>query len=137
MGSVSDKSNPKYFLPLGLLLSSLIIIVCGTVKAVYASLFVLVMIQTLNGWVQGMGWPPAGKTMVHWFSTKERGLTVSVWNVSHNVGGALVANFALLGVTLFNDWGAKFYFNALIAAALAVVAYFLLHDTPQSEGLPP
>lgn len=137
MGSVSDRSNPKYFLPLGLLLSSAIILLCGTVKAIYASLFVLVAIQTLNGWVQGMGWPPAGKTMVHWFSTKERGLTVSVWNVSHNVGGALIANFALLGVTLFNDWGAKFYFNALIAAALAVVAYFLLHDTPQSEGLPP
>jgi len=137
MGSVSDRSNPKYFLPLGLLLSSVIILICGTVKAVYASLFVLVAIQTLNGWVQGMGWPPAGKTMVHWFSTKERGLTVSVWNVSHNVGGALVANFALLGVTLFKDWGAKFYFNAIVAAALAIVAYFLLHDTPQSEGLPP
>jgi OPA family glycerol-3-phosphate transporter-like MFS transporter len=136
MGSVSDRSNPKYFLPLGLLLSCLIMVICGTVKAIYASLFVLVALQTLNGWVQGMGWPPCGKTMVHWFSTKERGLTVSVWNVSHNVGGALVANFALLGVTLFGGWGAKFYFNALIAAVLAVVVYFLLHDTPQSKGLP-
>ena len=38
-----------------------------------------------------MGWPPCGKTMVHWFSTRERGLTVSVWNTAHNVGGALVA----------------------------------------------
>ena len=54
--------------------------------------------------------------MVHWFSTKERGLVVSVWNVAHNVGGGLVATFALLGVTLFGDWGAKFYFNAAIAA---------------------
>jgi MFS transporter, OPA family, glycerol-3-phosphate transporter len=137
MGSVSDRSNPKYFLPLGLLLSSMIIAVCGLVKAVYASLFVIVMVQVVNGWVQGMGWPPCGKTMVHWFSTRERGLTVSVWNTSHNVGGALVANLALLGVTLFNDWGAKFYFNALIAAVLAIVAYFLLRDTPQSVGLPP
>ena len=137
MGSVSDRSNPKYFLPLGLLLSSLIMVLCGTVKGIYASLFLLVAIQTLNGWVQGMGWPPCGKTMVHWFSTKERGLTVSVWNVSHNVGGALVANFALLGVTLFGGWGAKFYFNALIASVLAVIAYFLLQDTPQSKGLPP
>ncbi len=136
MGSISDRSNPKYFLPLGLLLSSAILAVCGLVKAVYASLFVLVMLQTLNGWVQGMGWPPAGKTMVHWFSTKERGLTVSVWNTAHNIGGALVANLALLGVTLFNDWGAKFYFNALIAAGIAVIAFFLMQDTPQSRGLP-
>jgi OPA family glycerol-3-phosphate transporter-like MFS transporter len=37
---------------------------------------------------------------------------------------------------LFHDWGAKFYFNAVIAAAIAVLAVFLLQDTPQSCGLP-
>ncbi|HSK10362.1 MAG TPA: MFS transporter, partial [Vicinamibacterales bacterium] len=70
-------------------------------------------------------------------SIRERGLTVATWNVAHNVGGALVANFALIGVTLFNDWGAKFYFNAVIAGAIAVGVFFLLRDTPQSCGLPP
>ena len=137
MGSVSDRSNPKYFLPLGLLLSCAIMAVAGTVKAMYASLLIVVGLQALNGWVQGMGWPPCGKTMVHWFSTRERGLVVSVWNVSHNLGGGLVASLALLGVTLFGDWGAKLYFNAAVAAAIAVVVFALLKDTPQSLGLPP
>jgi len=137
MGSVSDRSNPRYFFPLGLLLSSAIVLVCGLVKAVFASLAVLVALHALNGWVQGMGWPPCGKTMVHWFSIKERGRTVSLWNVAHNVGGALVASLALVGVTLFHDWGAKFYFNAMVAAVLAVAVYFLMRDTPQSCGLPP
>ena len=31
------------------------------------------VLQFLNGWVQGMGWPPCGRTMVHWFSISERG----------------------------------------------------------------
>jgi OPA family glycerol-3-phosphate transporter-like MFS transporter len=137
MGSVSDRSNARYFLPLGLLLSCAIMFAMGTVKGIYGSLALLIFLQTLNGWVQGMGWPPSGKTMVHWFSTNERGLVVSTWNVSHNVGGALVANLALLGMTLTNDWGAKFYFNATIAAVIAVVAFLLLRDTPQSCGLPP
>ncbi len=137
MGSVSDRSNPKYFLPLGLLLSAGIIFASGTLRWIYSSLALVVALQTLNGWVQGMGWPPCGKTMVHWWSVRERGLIVSVWNVAHNVGGALVASIALAGVTLFNDWGAKFYFNAIIAAAVAVGAFFLLRDTPQSCGLPP
>jgi MFS transporter, OPA family, glycerol-3-phosphate transporter len=137
MGSVSDRSNPKYFLPLGLILSCGLMFLSGFAKAIYGSLLLVIAIQTLNGWVQGMGWPPCGKTMVHWFSTKERGLTVSVWNVSHNVGGALVANFALVGFTWFSDWGAKFYFNAAIALVIAIVAFALLRDTPQSEGLPP
>jgi OPA family glycerol-3-phosphate transporter-like MFS transporter len=137
MGSVSDRSNPKYFLPLGLLLSCAIMFVSGAVKSIYASLGIVVGLQVLNGWVQGMGWPPCGKTMVHWFSTRERGLVVSFWNVGHNVGGGLVATFALFGVTLFNDWGAKFYFNAAIAAALAVLVFFLMRDTPERYGLPP
>jgi OPA family glycerol-3-phosphate transporter-like MFS transporter len=137
MGSVSDRSNPKFFLPLGLLLSSGLMFVSGYVRAIYASLLLVIAIQSLNGWVQGMGWPPCGKSMVHWFSTHERGMVVSTWNVSHNVGGALVANLALLGVILFDDWGAKFYFNAVVAATVAVLVFFLLRDTPQSCGLPP
>jgi MFS transporter, OPA family, glycerol-3-phosphate transporter len=137
MGAVSDRSNPKYFLPLGLLLSCAIMATTGLVKGIFSSLALLVVLQTVNGWVQGMGWPPCGKSMVHWFGTRERGLVVSVWNVSHNVGGALVATFALLGVTLFHDWGAKFYFNALIAGVAAVLAFVLIRDTPQSVGLPP
>jgi OPA family glycerol-3-phosphate transporter-like MFS transporter len=137
MGTVSDRSNPRWFLPLGLLLSCVIMAVSGSVKALYTSLFAVIALQTLNGWVQGMGWPPCGKTMVHWFSTRERGRTVSIWNCAHNLGGALVANLALLGVTLFHDWGAKFYFNALVAVGIALVAWWLMRDTPQSCGLPP
>src|SRR5438128_5574434 len=137
MGSVSDRSNPKYFLPLGLLLSCAIMFVSGAVKSIYASLGIVVGLQIVNGWVQGMGWPPCGKTMVHWFSTRERGLVVSFWNVGHNVGGGLVATFALFGVTLFHDWGAKLYFNAAIAAGLAVLVFVLMRDTPESYGLPP
>ena len=136
MGSVSDRSNPRWFLTLGLLLTSAVTFAFGTVPAVYGSLTVMVALQTLNGWFSGMGWPPCGKTMVHWFSQRERGVTVAAWNVAHNVGGALVANLALLGVWLFHDWSAKFYFNAAIAAACALLAAWLLRDTPQSCGLP-
>ena len=136
MGAVSDRSNPKYFLPLGLLLSCAVMFTSGMVKAIYESLALVIALQALNGWVQGMGWPPCGKTMVHWFSTSERGRVVSVWNVAHNIGGALVASLAVLGVAIFNDWGATFYFNAMIAAAMAIVVFFLMEDTPQSRGLP-
>jgi len=118
------------------LLSSVLMAAFGLFESARATLFTIMLVMVVNGWVQGMGWPPCGKTMVHWFSTKERGLTVSTWNVAHNVGGALVANLALVGVMLFHDWGAKFYFNALIAAIIAVTVGVLLEDTPQSRGLP-
>ena len=137
MGSVSDRSNPRWFMTLGLLLTSAVTFAFGAFPAIYGSLVLIVALQSLNGWFNGMGWPPCGKTMVHWFSTKERGVTVAVWNVAHNIGGGLVATLALVGVTLFHDWGAKFYFNAMIAAACALLVAWLLRDTPQSCGLPP
>jgi OPA family glycerol-3-phosphate transporter-like MFS transporter len=136
MGSVSDRSNPRWFMAIGLLLTSAVTFAFGTVPAIYGSLALIVVLQSLNGWFNGMGWPPCGKTMVHWFSPKERGVTVALWNVAHNVGGGLVATLALAGVMLFHDWGAKFYFNAIIAAACALVVAWLLRDTPQSCGLP-
>ena len=105
MGSVSDRSNPRWFMPLGLLLSCAVTAAFGSIEAIYGSLALIIALQTLNGWVNGMGWPPSGKTMVHWFSMRERGRTVAFWNVAHNVGGALVASLALLGVWLFHDWG--------------------------------
>ncbi len=137
MGSVSDRSNPRWFMSIGLLLTAGVTFAFGTIPAIYGSLFAIVALQTLNGWFNGMGWPPCGKTMVHWWSTKERGVIVSIWNVAHNVGGGLVARLALIGVVLFGDWGAKFYFPALVAALVAILIVFLLRDTPQSCGLPP
>ena len=103
MGSVSDRSNPRWFMTLGLLLTSAVTFAFGAFPAIYGSLVLIVALQSLNGWFNGMGWPPCGKTMVHWFSTKERGVTVAVWNVAHNIGGGLVATLALVGMTLFHD----------------------------------
>ncbi len=137
MGSVSDRSNPRWFMPLGLLLSAAVTASFGLFKGIYASLTLIILLQALNGWFNGMGWPPSGKTMVHWFSARERGRVVSLWNTAHNVGGGLVAALAVVGVGLFGDWGAKFYFNAMVAAAIAVLVYVLLRDSPQTCGLPP
>ncbi len=137
MGSVSDRSNPRWFMPIGLLLTSAVTLIFGVWPGVYSSLALIVGLQFLNGWFNGMGWPPCGKTMVHWWSTKERGTIVSVWNVAHNVGGAAIAAFATWAVARFHDWGATFWFNAAIAATIAIFVALTLRDTPQSCGLPP
>ncbi|HEX6572778.1 MAG TPA: phosphoglycerate transporter protein PgtP [Steroidobacteraceae bacterium] len=137
MGAVSDRSNPRWFMPLGLLLSASVTASFGLVSGIYTSITLVVVLQALNGWFNGMGWPACGKTMVHWFSAHERGRVVSLWNTAHNVGGGLVAVLAAAGVMLFGDWGAKFYFNAVAAAGIAVVVYVLLRDTPENCGLPP
>ena len=110
MGSVSDRSNPRWFMTIGLLLTAGVTFAFGAIPAIYGSLAAIVILQTLNGWFNGMGWPPCGKTMVHWWSTKERGVIVSLWNVAHNVGGGLVAKLALVGVTAVPRLGREVLF---------------------------
>ncbi|BCX78761.1 phosphoglycerate transporter protein PgtP [Campylobacter sp. 19-13652] len=136
MGNVSDRSNPKYFLVAGLLGSAGISLIFGLVPAVMASISVMVILAALNGWFQGMGYPPGAKTMTNWFSTSERGVWWSWWNVSHNLGGGLIGPLAILGVALFGTWHSLFYLPALIAISLAFVCFFLMRDTPESCGLP-
>lgn len=136
MGTVSDRSNSRVFLTLGLILSSLTMIAMGLIPALTSSVLVMFVVLFINGWFQGMGWPPCGRIMTHWFSTNERGTKMAVWNVAHNVGGALMPLIGMLGVAIFSDWQAKLYFPGIAAILVAFIAYLLLRDTPQSCGLP-
>ena len=153
MGSVSDRSNARVFLPLGLILSALsmafMIVPIQWIGADHKALAILVMgvMNFLVGWFNGMGWPPCGRVMTHWFSVNERGTKMSIWNCAHNVGGGLVGLMATYGAIWFGSWfyGANeqmyfligtFAFPAAVALLIAVLAFILLRDTPQSCGLP-
>jgi OPA family glycerol-3-phosphate transporter-like MFS transporter len=137
MGNVSDRSNARWFLPIGLVLSALCMVIMGVFPFATSSIAIMFGLLFINGWFQGMGWPPCGRVVVHWFSLKERGLWMSIWNVAHNVGGGLVGPLSVAGVALFASWQSKFYFPGMIALFIALIAFLLVRDTPQSCGLPP
>ena len=146
MGGVSDRSSARKFLPLGLTLSALATLLLGT-KVGVSSIVSMFILQFLIGWFQGMGWPPCGRVMTHWFSQNERGTKMSIWNCAHNVGGALVGPMAVYGAMWFGSWfygvdSSKYFiigtyiFPAAVALFVALLAYVLIRDTPQSCGLP-
>lgn len=135
MGNVSDRSNARMFMTLGLTCSALIMIFMGTMPIATSSVSIMFALLMLNGWFQGMGWPPSGRVMVHWFSPSERGTKMAIWNVAHNIGGGLVGPIAILGMAIFADWHAILYTHGLFALAVAVFIFFMVRDTPQSEGL--
>ncbi|KMN83170.1 sn-glycerol-3-phosphate transporter [Chromobacterium sp. LK11] len=137
MGAVSDRSNPRVFLSVGLILSAAVFLLMGFAPWATSSVGIMFVLLFLNGWFQGMGWPASGRTMVHWWSQKERGGIVSIWNCAHNVGGGLIGPLFILGMGWFNDWRAAFYVPAAAAIGVAIFAYLTMRDTPQSCGLPP
>lgn len=136
MGNVSDRSNARYFLTIGLVLSSFTMIFMGLIPFATSSIAVMFIILFINGWVQGMGWPPCGRVVAHWYSVRERGTAMSIWNLAHNIGGFFVGPLTVLGFELFAGWQGMLYFPGMVAIVFALVAFWLVRDTPQSVGLP-
>ncbi|XDD50476.1 MFS transporter [Leptospira sp. WS92.C1] len=131
MGALSDRSNPKFFMPLGLILTAVCNLLFGA-SSQYETHFYL---WALNGLVQGMGWPPCGRSLGHWFGVSERGSKFAIWNIAHNVGGGLVGIVAAYSAAWWG-WRNAFYIPASIAIVTSVFLLFRLVDTPQSVGLP-
>ncbi|APT83822.1 MFS transporter [Corynebacterium aquilae] len=134
---ISDQSNARYFMPLGLGLSALVNIALGTIPLLSASVGVFALVMFINGWVQGMGWPPAGRVLVHWYSTNERGWKTSLWNTAHNVGGAALPALVGIGLAHYTDqWQVAFWLPGVVALGVALLGLILIRDTPESMGLP-
>ena len=133
MGAWSDRSDPRKFMALGMLLTALCNFAFGSVQ----NLHLHIGLWGLNGLFQGMGWPPCGRTMGHWFSERERGLTFSIWNTSHNVGGGIAGVIAAWAATHFGGWQHAFFVPGVLALIGAGYLFLRLVDTPQSVGLPP
>lgn len=147
MGSLSDRSDARKFLVIGLILSSLLMIGTGLFPYSHTNpglnVTVVFILMLAVGWLSGMGWPPCGRIMAHWFSQNERSFKMSVWNTSHTIGSGSLGLLVTLGVGLFvalgwgDTWRAAFIFPSCIALLLALFCWWALRDTPQSCGLPP
>ncbi|MGA7339425.1 MAG: MFS transporter [Terracidiphilus sp.] len=132
LGTWSDQSNPRYFMPLGLLLTAL----CNFAFAAVSNYPAHLALWTLNGLVQGMGWAPCGRSLGHWFSIRERGTVFAFWNIAHNVGGGLTGLVTAYS-TMLLGWRSGFYVPGILAILCAIYLLLRLRDTPQSVGLPP
>jgi MFS transporter, OPA family, sugar phosphate sensor protein UhpC len=131
-GVLSDKSNPRFIMAVGLVLTGIFNIFFG-----FSNSFLLfALFWGLNGWFQGWGWPPCARLLMHWYSQNERGTWWGVWNTSHNLGGAVIPLVVAAAVNYFGSWK----FAMWTPGAICVLGgFFLLNrlrDTPQSLGLP-
>lgn len=139
-GFLGDRSNARTFMVTGLVLSALMNVFFGLSAAVVT----FGIIWMLNGWFQGMGFPPCARLMTHWFPPKELATKMSIWNTSHCIGGFLVAllcgflavrQIRFDGVTI-HGWQLCFFVPALLAFLCAIYLWRRLPDTPPSVGLP-
>ncbi len=130
-GIVSDRSNPRYFMGLGLIATGIINILFGLSSSIVA----LSILWVLNAWFQGWGWPACSKLLTTWYSRSERGGWWSVWNTAHNLGGAMIP--IIVGYTVLHyGWRYSFFIPGVIAVIVGCLLCWRLRDKPTTMGLP-
>ena len=143
-GFLSDHSNIKRFMAAGLCVSAVANLLVGVLGfaggadlAGNMTLFVAFAVMWgVNGWAQSMGAPPAIIALSRWYPLSKRGTYYGFFSASHNLGEFLSFLFVGAVVGIFGwQWG---FVGSSVAGVLGVaVIVFLLHDTPESKGLPP
>lgn len=130
-GVLGDRLNARWFMPFGL-------VCCGVINIAFGlstSIFALGVLWMLNGWFQGIGFPPCARLMTHWFAPREFATKMAIWNSSHSIGAGLI--FILCGYLAPLGWRMCFFVPAGIVLVGAFILVFTLRDTPESLGFPP
>ncbi|AXH60810.1 MFS transporter family glucose-6-phosphate receptor UhpC [Providencia huaxiensis] len=130
-GIIGDRSNPRYFMGIGLIATGVVNILFGLTSSI--SMFIVLWM--VNAFFQGWGWPPCAKILNTWYSRNERGLWWAIWNTSHNIGGAIIPILSG-GVALALGWRYGMIIPGIIAIVIGIGLCILLRDRPRTMGLP-
>ncbi len=153
-GFISDRARSKKFIMgMGLLLSAVVNLLIGlspkmngffnlldaSGKATIGMVYFIGSLWLINGFTQGMGYPPCGSLMAHWIKPSELATKQSVWNSSHSIGAGLVAVLCgsfILGRLGYHAWQLCFFIPAVLAGLGSLLLFFGLKDHPSDVGLP-
>ena len=149
----ADRMSRKKMMAAGLFLSAVVNILIGLSpqmdglfnlldaegKATTGLVVLIGSLWLINGYTQGMGYPPCGSLMAHWIKPSELATKQSIWNSSHSIGAGLVS--MLCGTVIlqrfsYSAWQWCFFIPAILAIAGSVMLLLTLKDTPASVGLP-
>lgn len=130
-GILGDRSNPRYFMSVGLILTGIFNLCFGMSSVFWA----FAVFWGLNGWFQGWGWPGCAKLLTHWYSQSERGRWWSIWSTSHNLGGAVIPILAA-ACAEYLGWRFALHVPGVLCIMVGMFLMNRLRDTPQSLGLP-
>jgi len=131
VGIVSDRSNARYFMAVGLFLAclaNLCLVFCHDILS-------LVILCAANAIFQSMGWPACAKFLTHWFTRKELATKWAICNMSQQIGSLAMYICGAFAIYKAN-WRIMFLIPSLIGLVIVVFIFIRLRDTPESVGLP-
>ena len=130
-GFWADRLNGRIYMTVGLALSALMnfLFGCTSWTILFAAFWIV------NGFTQGMGFPPCAKMLTHWIHPDELATKMSIWNTSHSFGAVMALGLCSLLLGLGFGWRWCFWVPAVLAGLAAVFTFFFVHDSPTEAGV--
>lgn len=128
---ISDKSNARYFMTIGLFCSSI-----ANICVFFSNKITLIgTFWVINACFLSMGASPCVKLLTYWYTKNERATKWALWNASQQIGAA--ATVMLCGYLLVHHgWRSVFLVPGVIGLFMSAFIFIRLRDTPSSMGLP-
>ena len=140
-GFLADHCNIKRFMATGLVVSAAANFTLGILGFASETMPTMLLCTLfaimwgINGWSQSMGAPPAIIGLSRWFPLSKRGTFYGFFSLSHNLGEWL--SFLFVGILVsVAGWQWGFVGSSIAGIVGVIVIVFLMHDNPQSKGLP-
>ena len=130
-GLWADRLNGRIFMTVGLALSALMnfLFGCTSWSLLFAAFWIV------NGFTQGMGYPPCAKMLTHWIHPSELATKQSIWNTSHSFGAVMALGLCSLLLGLGFNWRWCFWVPGVLAGLAAVFCFFFVKDSPTEAGV--
>ena len=130
-GFWADRLNGRIFMTAGLALSAAMnfFFGCTSWTLLFAAFWIV------NGFTQGMGFPPCAKMLTHWIHPNELATKMSVWNTSHSFGAVMALGLCSMLLGYGFNWRWCFWVPAVLAGFAAVFTFFFVHDSPTEAGV--
>jgi len=134
-GSLAERANLQYFLPIGMILSGIFSLLFGVAHwAGIHSIYYFIAIQIVAGVSQSTGWPSCVTAVGNWLGKGKRGLIMGIWRANHSVGNIFGTLLASAFVEV--DWGLSFAVPSAIIIFLGIFTFFFLVPDPRNIGFP-
>jgi len=102
----------------------------------------LLVLQLVNGFGQGFGFPALARLLAVWFNRQERTSVLAWWSSSYSLGGVMAASLTLWCATtqfFLPSWGWRrcLMLPPLLLVVLSLWFYRITCDSPADAGLEP
>jgi sugar phosphate permease len=131
-GQLGDKFGARKLVFTGMIVSALLNIVFS-----FSTAFAFMLIVwSLNGYFQAMGWSPQVKTMANWFTVAQRGKWMGLMGSCYQIGNAYSWLLASVLAASFG-WRVVFWVPAILFLISSIHFVLRLRNAPEEIGLPP